>query len=253
MEIEKKLNIYHQEIIEEIGKSIADKNVPLEKNSAHYIGTTKPVYYLRPADLRMIYRGFAARHPDLTLTEFVSLLDSLCTGETYNEFIAIGLLLEVYPKLRSAIDPICLDSWLEHAQGWAEVDVICQFNFTSDEMLADWEAWKTELKALAASDNVHKKRASLVLLTKPLRQSGDQRLAQMALMNVEQLKGEKSILVTKAVSWVLRAMIRYHRSEVEHYLEMNAATLPKIAIRETRNKLVRGVKVKTVSSERATK
>jgi 3-methyladenine DNA glycosylase AlkD len=87
------------------------------------------------------------------------------------------------------------------------------------------------------------------LLTKPLRQSDDPRLADMALMNVEKLKSEKSILITKAVSWVLRSMIKHHRTEVERYVEMNVDTLPKIAVRETRNKLVGGVKKKRSGNE----
>jgi 3-methyladenine DNA glycosylase AlkD len=180
----------------------------------------------------------------LAATQFVALLDSLSLGRTYDEFVAVGLLLGAYPKLRRLLDPHCLDGWLKHAQGWAEVDVICQSNFTADNMLSDWKTWKTLLGALAGSENVHKRRAGLVLLTKPLRESDDQRLARLAFANADKLKHETDILITKALSWILRSLIKYHGAEVVAYLRANADTLPKVAVRETRYKLAGGVKRK---------
>jgi 3-methyladenine DNA glycosylase AlkD len=64
----------------------------------------------------------------------------------------------------------------------------------------------------------------------------------MAFANMEKLKGEKGILITKAISWLLRTLIKHHRGEVEAYLGEQAATLPKVALRETWNKLRQGVK-----------
>jgi 3-methyladenine DNA glycosylase AlkD len=241
----KTLHTYHNEILEEIEKHIADDSVPLERDGFRYIGTTKSVYFLRAADFRRIFIDFAKRHPDLTTTEFVALLDTLSLGKTYNEFAAVGLLLGVYPKLRVVLDPHSLDRWLAHAEGWAEVDVICQLNFTADEVLANWETWKDLLTAFAESENTCKRRASLVLLTKPLRESDDSRLADLAFANTDKLKGEKDKLIAKAVSWILRSLIKYHRTEVEQYLDVNAATLPRIAVRETRRKLTEGVKRRT--------
>ncbi len=218
--------------------------MPLAKDGFRYVGTTKPSYLLRAADLRQLYKDFAKRQPDLTADELVVLLDSLSQGKTYNEFVGIGLLLTEYPKLRETLDPRCLDRWLEHAEGWAEVDVICQLNYTGREMLADWESWKALLIAFAEDENIHKRRAALVLLTKPLRESDDPRLADLAFSNVDGLKAEKNILITKAVSWVLRSLIKHHRTAVQNYLDTNEGGLPKIAVRETRHKLVEGVKSK---------
>ena len=70
----------------------------------------------------------------------------------------------------------------------------------------------------------------------------DEEVADTALENIELLKHEKEILITKAISWVLRSMIRHHREKVAEYLEENAATLPAIAVRETRTKLSTGKK-----------
>ncbi len=66
----------------------------------------------------------------------------------------------------------------------------------------------------------------------------------MALQNVERLKSEKSGLITKAISWVLRSMVRYNKKIVEKFLKEKGATLPKIALRETLVKLKTGRKTK---------
>src|SRR5512143_1066816 len=109
-------------------------------------------------------------------------------------------------------------------------------------MLAHWKSWKALLTAFAKDDNIHKRRAALVLLTKPLRESDDPRLAALAFSNVDRLKAEKHILITKAVSWILRSLIKHHPTAVSNYLDANEGGLPKIAVRETRHKLVEGVK-----------
>jgi 3-methyladenine DNA glycosylase AlkD len=70
------------------------------------------------------------------------------------------------------------------------------------------------------------------------------RLAEEAFRRIEKLKSEKEIMITKAISWVLRSMIRHYRSEVSNYVDQNAATLPKIAVRETRVKLDTGIKTR---------
>jgi 3-methyladenine DNA glycosylase AlkD len=59
---------------------------------------------------------------------------------------------------------------------------------------------------------------------------------------VERLKGERAILITKAVSWLLRALVDRHHEAVAVYVDANASSLPAIAVRETRTKLATGTK-----------
>ena len=51
-------------------------------------------------------------------------------------------------------------------------------------------------------------------------------------------------MISKAISWVLRSLIKHHRKLVADYLTSNVATLPKIAVRETLIKLETGKKTK---------
>src|SRR6185312_1309445 len=122
------------------------------------------------------------------------------------------------------------------------VDSLCQSNFTADELLLNWPAWHRMLIALSKSKNISKRRASLVLLTGPIAHSADPRFAAVAFENISRLSGERDILITKAISWLLRSMVRYHKKEVAAFLRANAETLPAIAVRETKRKIETGRK-----------
>jgi 3-methyladenine DNA glycosylase AlkD len=98
------------------------------------------------------------------------------------------------------------------------------------------------LSTLSKSKNINKRRASMVLLCKPLTRSDDERLSKTALQMIDSLKGEKEILITKAISWTLRSMVKLHRSELSKYLNKNKTSLPAIAVRETATKLKTGRK-----------
>jgi 3-methyladenine DNA glycosylase AlkD len=67
-------------------------------------------------------------------------------------------------------------------------------------------------------------------------------LSETALMIVDKLKDEEKILITKAISWLLRSMVKYNRDAVEAYIKHHASSLPRIALRETLVKLETGKK-----------
>lgn len=123
-----------------------------------------------------------------------------------------------------------------------ETDSICQSKFSAPEVFRKWKEWRELLTKLASDKNVHKRRASLVLLTKLVKDSEDMRLADLAFANIGKLKQNREILVAKAISWLLRDLIKNHRQSVEKYLLENEDTLPRIAVRETRQKLLTGRK-----------
>jgi len=208
----------------------------------NYIGTKKTLYSIATETERQIVKEWIKDHYDLKPSEYVQLLTSLFQGESINEISIASELLQYVPELRRQVEPKYLDRWLNNLQGWAEIDSLCQSKFTADEVLENWEEWRSLLRTLVSDENVSKKRASLVLLTKPVRDSEDLRLAETAFSNVDKLKKERNILVTKAISWLLRDLIKHHREMVEKYLVRNQDVLPKIAMRETKTKLLTGRK-----------
>jgi 3-methyladenine DNA glycosylase AlkD len=135
-----------------------------------------------------------------------------------------------------------LNKWLENLEGWAEIDSICQNKFKAKEILGNWGEWHNFLNSWNISSQISKRRASLVLLTGPVGQVNDKRLSTLAFENIDNTKGEKDILITKAISWLLRSLIKNNKEEVSRYLEENKESLPKIATRETKVKLKHGKK-----------
>jgi 3-methyladenine DNA glycosylase AlkD len=158
-----------------------------------------------------------------------------------------GVLLDYASTPQRKFDPHLFEKWLDHLVGWAEVDTLCTGKYTTTEIPAQWTTWKKILATLSKSLNINKRRASLVLLCSPLRNAQDDRLASFSIKTIDRLKHEKEILITKAISWVLRCMEKHHRQTVEQYVAANNDTLPKIAVRETLAKLHTGTKTKRKS------
>lgn len=241
--LDKKIaNKYHSELISEVKAQAKRSSGSQKEKLGRYIGTNKTLYVIETKTQRGIIKEWIRKHPDLAGAEYVELLSSLFQGESVNEISIAGELLVALPGLRKTVEPRYLGTWLDRLHGWGEVDSLCQSRFSAAEVLADWKQWQGLLSNLAVNDNINKRRASLVLLTKPVRDSNDKRLAGMAFMNIDRLKKERNILVTKAMSWLLRDLIKHNRQRVEAYLKENEDALPKIAVRETRMKLLTGRK-----------
>jgi 3-methyladenine DNA glycosylase AlkD len=233
---------YHRELLSKVRAHARKLSQSEEQKLQNYIGTDKTCYAIGADTERQMIKEWVRRHPDLERSEYVELLNCLYEGKSINEISIASRLLESFPRLRKTVEPRYLDAWLNRLHGWAEVDSLCQSKFSASEVLANLEEWEDLLTRLASDNNVHKKRASLVLLTKPVRDSENTRLANLAFANIDRLKTERDILITKAISWLLRDLIKHNRQRVEAYIKENENTLPKIALRETRMKLLTGTK-----------
>ena len=131
------MNKYHQEILEEIKKESSGKEVSEDK----YFGTKRINYKLSQPKSRIIAKEWSKNHQNISLEEFTLLLDSLYQGESHDERTFGSKLLEYLPSLRKQIDPALIEKWLTGAQGWWEVDSLCQMSFSSQEVLANWKKW----------------------------------------------------------------------------------------------------------------
>ncbi len=232
------MNIYHQEILKMI-RQRAEKEV---RKGSGYEGHSDIKYSLsRPAE-RQLAKDFLKAHSKIKFKEFIDLLDSLYQGESSNEKSIAGLLLENKPEFRKQIELNKIDQWLDGLKGWCQVDCLCQSNFSASEVLSRWNEWQKLIRSLNTSKNINKRRASLVLLVKSVRESKEKKVADLALEMIGNLIDEEEILITKAVSWLLREMIKNHRCKVEVYLAENKDKLPAVAVRETTNKLETGKK-----------
>lgn len=212
------------------------------KDSTVHSGSHKVHHGLSNPTMRGFVKQWAGEHPNLTYSEWESTLSDLYRGESIDEVCLAGFMLGRYKSFRNQLPLATLDTWIAYLEGWREIDTTCQSNYTASDVLERWEIWQPFLSDLAQRETIQHRRASLVLLIKPVRDSEDEQLISTALANVEQVKHETDKLITKAVSWILRESIKRHREIVEAYVANNAETLPKIAVREFQKKFETGKK-----------
>ncbi len=210
----------------------------------NYLGTSHPRYAISIPVLRTIAREWMKSHRTLSASEFQELLTSLIHGSSSTEKTMAGLLLDLATEAQQQFDPRVFNDWLDHLEGWAEVDAVCTGAYAKAQLPANFAQWKKLLAAFSKSKNIHKRRASLVLLCSPLRTAKNLSLVAAALENVNRLRGEKEILITKAISWVLRNACIWHKELILKYVNSNEDKLPKIAVRETLAKITTGRKTK---------
>lgn len=242
-------NKVHLQILKDISQ--LNPNCPSNYQwPKNYLGTNKIYHGFNTSQIMDIAKK-AVKENNLTDSEIIKLSDSLYkNGTTYTEIAIAAIILGQSKTLLKNFDPQNLDTWLNYTCGWAENDILCQSNFDNEILLSNWNNWQKILKQFNKDQSVNKRRASLVLLTKSLRKSNDPRLSKIAFKNIENLKSEKDILITKAVSWLLRSLVTFHKQEVLDYLEKNKDSLPKIAYREALTKATTGRKYNNSKSAR---
>jgi 3-methyladenine DNA glycosylase AlkD len=214
-----------------------------------YLSSGHRYYDVSVPTLRGLAKAWLKDNGDIPDAEFLAVLDGLYRGKSYEEKVLASILLSYHRTAPRTIGPGLLDAWLDHLVGWAEIDSLCvclstaaRRTFTQDEMLADWTEWARFIRTLSRDKNINKRRAALVFLTVPLRYSEDKQLAALAFEVIGNLKAERQIMITKAVSWLLRSMVRHHKLAVSAYVRDNRHSLPAVAVRETTRKIATGRK-----------
>lgn len=234
------MNPYHAEILQQIKDQSGQPTEHTFQDS--YLGTTNPRYPINAPTMRAIGKDWMRQHKELPAREFAELLTSLVKGKSSTEKVMAGILLDCSKLQQRKFDPHLFEQWLDHLTGWAEVDTVCTGKYCLTEIPANVPTWRKILTRLSKSKNINKRRASLVFLCTPISHSSDPLLAKIAFANIDSLKKEKEVIITRAVSWLLRSMVRHHRGAVMSYLKEKEKSLPSIAVRETRVKLKTGRK-----------
>jgi 3-methyladenine DNA glycosylase AlkD len=208
-----------------------------------YLGAGRTFTHVRSADRDRLIRAFLPRLKPLPGRESLTVLEELVNSPTFDALAFAGKTLSLLPPARQTLTLPRLKGWLAGTQGWAECDCLCQSLFSGEEVRARWEEWERHLPRFAIDRNIQIRRASLVLQVKPARTASDRRFRNLAFATVEQLKGERTVLITKAISWLLRSLAILDKDEVWQYLETNRESLPGIAYRETKAKILTGRKM----------
>ena len=234
------MNRHHAEILAAIK---GNSGVPTQHTfSDSYLGNSQPRFAINAPTMRKVAKEWMKDHREMKAAEFQKVMTSLIHGKSGTEKVMVGIFLDLATKEQQQFDPGCFDQWLDQLEGWAQVDSVCTGSYTVAAIASNFPVWKKLLIRFSKSKNINKRRASIVFLCSPLRNLPDKRLADLAILNVERLKHEKEILITKAISWVLRSMAKHHKDQVRKYVENNRGALPAIAVRETLTKIRTGTK-----------
>jgi len=234
------MNAEHAKLVMEIRAHARPIHRDGQTNDSYH-GSGRPFYFVSVPARRAIAKRWLAAHRASPIEKIRETVESLFDGEAHEEKTLACLMLAMSASLRASVKPKDIERWLGKLNGWAEVDSLCQNVFT-DELSTDWPNWQKLIARLSRSKDINKRRASLVLLTRPCAVFKDAHFRDEAFAVIDHLQAERDILITKAVSWLLRSMTTHHARAVAAFLKANAETLPKIAIRETNTKLRTGTK-----------
>jgi 3-methyladenine DNA glycosylase AlkD len=234
------MNKHHKWLLAEIVKQ-QRKRAHTQANDS-YLSSGHLYYDVSVPARRRLAKAWLKENKAIAGHEFSAVLDSLYRGKSHEEKTVASILLALNRAGRESVGTKTLDDWLDHLVGWAEIDSLCAGVYPADEILSDWNSWKTFIRKLARDKNINKRRAALVFLTGPARTSDDERIAGLAFEVIDRLKSEREIIITKAVSWLLRNLVQHRRREVAQYIARNRVALPAIAVRETERKIKTGRK-----------
>lgn len=233
-------NYYHEEILAEIKRQSGQGTSHTDSDS--YLGNTHPRYPITVPKLRAIAREWTSKNKAIEADTFSDLLLSLVQGQSSTEKSFAGILLDYATPEQKSFNPELFDKLLDHVEGWAEIDALCSGKYAKTEIPRQWAKWKKILHRFSTDENISKRRASVVFFCQVVRHNTDTAIADLAIKNIDHLKHERHVLITRAISWLLRSMIKNHHALVEEYVRDNRATLPAVAVREVHVKLKTGRK-----------
>jgi len=225
--------------LEQSSKSRDDNEIAFVQK---YLGTKRKFLNVKSKNRDLILRQTAKSFEEMPEREIQRVLDEMFHSDIFELVNFGGKLLAKSQKARNLVTFELLEKWLAPTTGWAECDSICQSLFSEAEVSDMWKTWKKNILKFSRNENIQLRRASLVLQCRPSRSSVDPKLRRIAFETIGRLKGEKEVLITKAVSWLLRSLAVKNGPEVLQYLQANQESLPKIAYRETMKKIETGKK-----------
>ena len=202
--------------------------------------TALKVYGVRVPQLRKIAQAWYRAHKQIARDGLVALVEALWDGESREERVLAMLLLEHCSHWVPGLTKSHFEQWRQSLDSWELTDGL-------GWVLALWLAGDPDtrlgyLLELIADEDVWSRRLALVPLARINRGKEGFTLPDLTLQLIDEVKEERHPMITKAVSWVLREMIKHHREQVVAYLEQNRDVLASHVVREVDNKLRTGLK-----------
>lgn len=208
------------------------------------LGTSAPtelwVYGVRVPDLRKIARAWRRAHQEIAQENLVAVLNALWNGQSREERKLVIYLLLDYERRIPDLSQALFERWRRDIDSWEMADGVGWI--LGLWLVGDPETRLDYLWRLIADEDVWSRRVALVVTIPINRDNPGFTIPDLTLELVDQVKQERHPMMTKAVSWVLREMIKNHRDRVVAYLDANREVLARHVVREVDNKLHTGLK-----------
>jgi len=203
--------------------------------------TKLDIYGVRTPRHRQIARDWRRAHKDIAFDDLLPLVETLWLGKSQEERT---MAMELLNQYRHHIPNLAWDHferWRYQVDNWALADGL------ASTLLGPWLAANPDdrldrLWYLIAAEDMWIRRVALVATTPINRGRASFTLPDMTLELIDRVKEERDPMITKAVSWALRVLIKKHADRVSAYLEQNKDVLARHVIREVNNKLRTGLK-----------
>jgi 3-methyladenine DNA glycosylase AlkD len=205
------------------------------------VPTGLKVYGVKVPHLREISRGWQSAHKKVARDDLMALVEALWDGESREERVLALELLQRYKRWVPDLAWTHFERWRRGLDNWEVTDVL-GVRILGPWVLSDPGGRLDHLRDLIADEDVWSRRLALVSTVWLNRGREDLSFPDFTLGLVERVKEERHPMITKAVSWALREMVKKHHDQVAAYLEDNREVLAAHVVREVDNKLRTGLK-----------
>jgi 3-methyladenine DNA glycosylase AlkD len=198
------------------------------------------VYGVRVLQLRQIAKIWQTEHDQLEYEELIPLIEALWNGESREEQLLAIYMLERFKRLLPNLTWSQIDGWKQKVDNWELCDALGTWVF-GPWIQSHLDEKLSLLSELINKDNIWDRRLALVA-TIPINRNSQGAIPDITLFLIDQVKGERDPMITKAISWVLRELARKHSTHVANYIQLNRNSLASHILREVDNKLRTGLK-----------
>lgn len=189
--------------------------------------------------IRKIAKEWLKKNKEVSDKDFLDLLQALWKQPIFELRSLAQELLMAHKKFLKQFNWKIGEAWLNDVNNWAHCDVL------STQILGFLVLWdKSHLRSLKSylrKSGKWYRRAAIVSLIQIIRKREIR--PEEVLKMIDQIKKDQDPMIQKAISWVLREMIRPgFKKEVGVYLNQNRNILATYVVREVNNKLRTGLK-----------
>jgi 3-methyladenine DNA glycosylase AlkD len=208
---------------------------------APIIRTRLPFYGVKVGDLRKTANRWHRENPGAGAAQVAAVADALWSAEVREEMVVAALIHGHDGRSREPLGLRRADRWCRSLDNWETADALGAW-LVARAVADDPERRFPMLETLAARRNPWARRVGLVGCLGTARSPGAAEWWPRVGDLVLRLAADREAAIPKAISWVLRSHTKHCPGAVAEFVEDNAAALPAVAVRETRNKLRTGTK-----------